>query len=245
MILRRILSYVRRAVDDYNMINEGDRIAVGVSGGKDSMLLLHALNELKRFYPKKFDLMGITLDMGFDGFNPKSVIDFCNEHRIEYEVIKTDIREIVFDIRKESNPCSLCSKMRRGALNEAAKSRGFDKVALGHHNDDVIETFYLCLLYEGRIGCFSPVTYLDRIGVHQIRPLIYAHEHEIKSAVERLSLPIIKSTCPADGMTKRQDTKELVAKLEHDIKGSRERVFGALIRSGIDGWSPINKENFK
>jgi len=234
--LRKILSYLRRAVDDYNMINDGDRIAVGVSGGKDSMLLLCALKELQRFYPKKFDLMGITLDMGFPGFAPEPVIKFCKENDIKYEIVKTDIREIVFDIRKETNPCALCSKMRRGALNEAAKARGYDKVALGHHNDDVIETFYLCLLYEGKIGCFSPVTHLDRIDIHQIRPLIYAHEHEIRSAVERLNLPIIKSTCPADGNTKRQEIKEFVSKLDHDIKGSRERVFGALVRSGIDGW---------
>lgn len=234
--MRKILSYLRRAVDDYNMINDGDRIAVGVSGGKDSMLLLCALKELQRFYPKKFDLMGITLDMGFPGFNPEPVIKLCEEKDIRYEIVKTDIREIVFDIRKETNPCALCSKMRRGALNEAAKARGYDKVALGHHNDDVIETFYLCLLYEGKIGCFSPVTHLDRIDIHQIRPLIYAHEHEIRSAVERLNLPIIKSTCPADGNTKRQEIKEFVAKLDHDVKGSRERVFGALIRSGIDGW---------
>ena len=235
--MRRILSYVRRACDDYNMINEGDKIAVGVSGGKDSMLLLYALKELQRFYPKKFDLMGITLDMGFDGFNPTDVINFCKEKEIEYEIVKTDIKEIVFDIRKETNPCSLCSKMRRGALNEAAKSRGYNKVALGHHNDDVIETFYLCLLYEGKIGCFSPVTHLDRIDIHQIRPLIYAHEHEVKSAVKRLKLPVIKSTCPADGITKRQEVKELISRLDKEIDGSRERVFGALIRSGIDGWS--------
>lgn len=234
--MRKILSYVRRAVDDYNMINEGDRIAVGVSGGKDSMLLLYALKELQRFYPKKFDLIGITLDMGFDGFNPKEVIDFCKKHEIEYEIVKTDIKEIVFDIRKETNPCSLCSKMRRGALNEAAKSRGYNKVALGHHNDDVIETFFLCLLYEGKIGCFSPVTHLDRIDIHQIRPLIYAHEHEIKNVVERLELPVIKSTCPADGETKRQDVKNMISKLNRDFEGSRERIFGALIRSGIDGW---------
>lgn len=234
--MRKILSYLRRAVDDYNMINEGDRIAVGVSGGKDSMVLLYALKEFQRFYPKKFELLGITLDMGFPDFNPEPVVSFCKEKDIAYEIVKTDIREIVFDIRKETNPCSLCSKMRRGALNEVAKSRGFDKVALGHHNDDVIETFYLCLLYEGRIGCFSPVTHLDRIDIHQIRPLIYAHEHEIKSAAIRNNLPIIHNPCPADGKTKRQDIKEFIKNTEADIKGSRDRVFGALIRSGIDGW---------
>lgn len=238
--MRKILSYLRRAVDDYHMIDEGDKIAVGVSGGKDSIVLLYALKQLQMFYPKKFEILGITLDMGFPDFNPEPIVKFCKENDIKYEVIKTHIKEIVFDIRNEKCPCSLCSKMRRGALNEAAKERGCNKVALGHHNDDVIETYYLCLLYEGRIGTFSPVTHLDRIDIHQIRPLIYAKEYEIRKTATRLDLPIVKNPCPADGTTKRQEIKDIISNIEHNIHGSRERVFGAIIRSGIDGWG-INK----
>ena len=236
IILRKILSYLRRAVDDYNMINDGDKIAVGVSGGKDSMILLNAMWELKRFYPKKFDLIGITIDMGFNDFDSSDVIKFCKEKGIPYKVVKTSIKEIIFDIRKESNPCSLCSKMRKGALNEAAKEMGFNKVALGHHFDDVIETFFLCLLYEGRIGCFSPVTYLDRTDIYQIRPLIYAHEYEIKSSAIKNNLPIIKNPCPVDGKTKRQDIKDFIKNTLKDYPDLKERVFGSLVRSDIDGW---------
>ena len=238
--MRKILSYLRKAVEDYNMIEEGDKIAVGVSGGKDSIVLLYALKKLQLIYPKKFDILGITLDMGFDNFDPKPIVNFCSENNIDYEVIKTDIKEIVFDIRNEKSPCSLCSKMRRGALNEEAKKRGCNKVALGHHNDDVIETYYLCTLYEGRIGTFSPVTHLDRIDIHQIRPLIYARESEIKNTAARLDLPIVKNPCPADGTTKRQEIKDIISHIERNIHGSRERLFGAIIRSGIDGWG-INK----
>lgn len=234
--MRKILSYLRRAIDDYNMINEGDKIAVGVSGGKDSMILLNALWELKRFYPKNFELTGITIDMGFPDFNPDEVYSFCKEKGIPYEVVKTQIKEIIFDIRKESNPCSLCSKMRKGALNEAAKDMGYKKVALGHHYDDVIETFFLCLLYEGRIGCFSPVTYLDRTDIYQIRPLIYAHEYDIKNAALRNNIPIIKNPCPADGKTKRQDIKDFIKNTSKDYPDVKERVFGSLVRSNIDGW---------
>ena len=239
--MRKILSYLRRAVDDYNMINEGDKIAVGVSGGKDSMVLLNALWELKRFYPKKFDLVGITIDMWFNEFNPDEVYRFTKEKGIPYEVVKTQIKEIIFDIRKESNPCSLCSKMRKGALNEAAKSMGYSKVALGHHFDDVIETFFLCLLYEGRIGCFSPVTYLDRTDVYQIRPLIYAHEYDVISCAQRQELPIIKNPCPADGFTKREDIKEFIKNTAKNYPDVKERVFGSLVRGNIDGWGIVDK----
>ena len=234
--MRKILSYLRRAVDDYNMINEGDRIAVGVSGGKDSMVLLNALWDLKRFYPKNFEIMGITVDMGFSEYNPESVVEFCKGKGIPYKVVKTQIKDIIFDIRKESNPCSLCSKMRKGALNEAAKEMGFNKVALGHHFDDVIETFFLCLLYEGRIGSFSPVTYLDRTDIYQIRPLIYAHESDVKSCALRNELPVIKNPCPADGKTKREDIKNFIDETRKNYPDLKERVFGALCRSEIDGW---------
>lgn len=234
--MRKLLSYMRRAIDDYNMIEEGDRIAVGVSGGKDSVALMMAMNALKIFYPKKFELIGITLDMGFEGFNTEPLKEIAEKNNIEYHVFKTDIKEIVFDIRKETNPCSLCSKMRRGALNEFAKKMGCNKVALGHHFDDVVETFFLCLLYEGRIGSFSPVTHLDRIDIHQIRPFVYAPEKEIKSAAKRLELPIVKNPCPADGTTKRQEVKDLIHTIDKTNRGVKERVFGAMVRGDIDGW---------
>jgi len=237
--LRKILSYLRRAVDDYNMINDGDKIAVGVSGGKDSMVLLNAMWELRRFYPKKFDIIGITVDMGFPDFNAEAVYQFTKEKGIPYEIVKTQIKEIIFDIRKESNPCSLCSKMRKGALNEAAKDLGYKKVALGHHFDDVIETFFLCLLYEGRIGCFSPVTYLDRTDINQIRPLIYAHEYDVINCAKRNNLPVIKNPCPADGNTKREDIKNFIKNTEKLYPDLKDRVFGSLVRGNIDDWGII------
>ena len=234
--MRKLLSYIRRAVDDYNMIEEGDRIAVGVSGGKDSIALLAGLNGLKRFYPKKFELAAITVDMGFEEFDTTSVREYCKENNIPYILEKTDIKENIFDARKEKNPSSLCSKMRKGALNSAAVENGYRKVALGHHYNDVIETFFLCLLYEARIGCFSPVSYLDRMGVYQIRPLIYAPEGDIKGVVKRLALPVVKNPCPADGVTKREDMKNFVKELNLSFDSADEKVFGALKRSGIDGW---------
>lgn len=218
------------------MIEENDRIAVGVSGGKDSIALLAGLNGLKRFYPKKFELAAITVDMGFDEFDTSEIKKYCVENNIPYIVEKTDIKEIIFDERKEKNPCSLCSKMRKGALNSAAVNNGYHKVALGHHYNDVIETFFLCLLYEARIGCFSPVSYLDRMGVYQIRPLIYAPEGDIKGMVKRLELPVVKNPCPQDGITKREEMKNFIKELNIKFDSAGEKVFGALKRSGIDGW---------
>ena len=178
--MKKILSRTRRAVDDYHMIAEGDKIAVGVSGGKDSLTLLCALAELRRFYPNKFDILALSIDMGFDGTDFSKVQELCEKIGVEYIIEKTDIAEVVFDIRKESNPCSLCAKMRRGGVNDLAVKNGCNKVALGHHNEDVLETFFLSLFYEGRLGCFSPVTYLSRKDIHVIRPLIYVAEGDIK-----------------------------------------------------------------
>ena len=218
------------------MINEGDKIAVGVSGGKDSLTLLAALANLKIFYPNKFELIAITLDMGFPGADFSGIKEFCDKLGVEYTVIKTDIKEIVFDIRKEENPCSLCAKMRRGILNDTAKSMGCNKVALGHHYEDVLETFFMSLFYEGRINCFSPVTYLSRKDIHVIRPLIYTPERNIKGVARKMELPIYKNPCPADGNTKRQEMKDFVNARTADDKRFKDIIFGAIKRSAIDGW---------
>lgn len=234
--MRKILSYTRRAVDDYNMINEGDRVAVGVSGGKDSITLMLALKNLQRFYPKKFDLIAITLDMGYPEMDFSPLQRLCDENDIPLIIEPTQIAKIVFDIRKEPNPCSLCAKMRRGALHETALAHGFDKVALGHHFDDVIETFFLCLFNEARVNCFSPVTFLDRKKIHLIRPFIYMPEREIKRFVSANDIPVIHNPCPADGHTKRQYMKDLIRQLAHENPGLKERIFHAVQTSNIKGW---------
>ncbi len=231
-----LLSYVRRAVDDYNMIEDGDRIAVGVSAGKDSLTLLCALSQLKLFYPKKFELLAITVDMGFDGMDFTPIRELCDSLDIPYHIVPTQISKIIFDVRKESNPCSLCAKMRRGALHTAAKELGCNKVALGHHFDDVVETFMLNLFYEGRIGCFQPVTYLSRIDLHLIRPMIYMPEKDVRYFASRSALPVISSPCPADKNTERENMKHLLHELERQNKGLRYRIFGAIQRGEVDGF---------
>ncbi|MBQ6907756.1 MAG: tRNA 2-thiocytidine(32) synthetase TtcA [Clostridia bacterium] len=234
--MKKIVSRVRKAVEDYDMIADGDRIAVGVSGGKDSLVLLGALANLSRFYPKKFEVKALTLDMGYNA-DWSGVYKYCEEIGVSYTVKRTNIKEVVFDYRQEENPCSLCSKLRRGALNDLALDEGCNKVALGHHNDDVLETFMLSLLYEGRINCFSPVTYLDRTNLYSIRPLIYVRECDIKSVAKRLELPIVKSSCPADGNTKRQEMKEIIKTLDKSVNaGLKKRMFTAIQNGKIEGW---------
>lgn len=235
--IKRILSFTRRAVDDYEMIEDGDRIAVGVSAGKDSLTLLYALSELRRFYPKKFELVAITIDMGFQpptDFTP--IRRLCDELGIPYVVVPTQISHVVFDVRGEKNPCGLCAKMRRGALHDECKRQGCNKLALGHHFDDVVDTFMLNLFYEGRLGSFSPVTYLSRKDLTMIRPLIYAQEKDVRYFVNHHPLPVIKSPCPADKHTERESMKRLLADLEKSNKGLRHRIFGALQKAGIDGY---------
>lgn len=234
--MRKILSYTRRAADDFNMIEEGDKIAVGVSGGKDSLTLMLAMRNLQRFYPKKFDLVAITLSMGYEDMDFSEIKKLCEENDIEYIIEPTEIAKIVFDIRKEPNPCSLCAKMRRGALHDTAIKHGCNKVALGHHFDDVIETFFLCLFNEARINCFSPVTYLDRRKIHLIRPFIYMPEKEIKRFTAANDIPVVFNPCPADGHTQRQYMKDLIAKLAHENKGLKDRIFHAVKNSDIKGW---------
>ena len=239
--IKRVLSHVRRAVDDYEMINEGDRVAVGVSAGKDSLTLLCALAELRRFYPKRFELIAITVDMGFEGADFSAISELCRQLDVPYHIVPTEISRIIFDVRKEKNPCSLCAKMRRGALYGKARELGCTSVALGHHFDDVVETFMLNLFYEGRIGCFQPVTYLSNTEVYLIRPMIYMPEKDVRYFASKAQLPISKVKCPADGNTEREEMKRLLASLERENKGLRYRIFGAIQRGEVDGFKVIGK----
>ena len=234
--MQRILGLVRRYVEDYNMIEAGEHIAVGVSGGKDSMLTLAALARLREFYPKPFTLTAITLEMGFPGMDFTPVAEYCETLRVPYVRINAPVYEVVFQERQEKNPCSLCAKFRRGALNTAMVERGIRKIALGHHYDDAVETLLMNLLFEGRIGCFQPVTYLDRMDVTQIRPLLYVEEKEVANAVSRLQLPTVENTCPADGGTRREEIKQLLQTLEKQYPGLRTKLFGAIRRYPLYGW---------
>ncbi len=241
--MEKILSLVRRCVEDYDMIQPGDRVAVGVSGGKDSLVTLTALAKLSKFYPKPFTVEAITLDMGAaDGLEPIDygpVEAYCQELQVPFTRIPSEISHIIFDIRKEKNPCSMCAKMRRGALHNALVERGIRKIALGHHFDDAVETFFLSLFYEGRISCFQPVTELTRTGITQIRPLLYCGEGMVRGAARRHDLPVVHNPCPADGATKRQEVKELIADLEHTYPGLKMRVFSAMQRLPLPAWEPI------
>lgn len=236
MDTRRLLSYMRRAVEDYGMIEAGDRICVGISGGKDSLALLVGLAGLKRFYEKTFELVALTVDMGFDGVDYSGIEALCRELDVPYHVKKTELKTIIFDIRQEKNPCSLCAKMRRGIIHSTAKELGCNKVALGHHFDDVVETFMLNLFHEGRIGCFQPVTYLSRADITLIRPLLYMPEKDVRYFAGREQLPVVKSPCPADGHTEREEMKKLLDSMERSHKGLRHRIFGAICRGEVDGF---------
>lgn len=238
MKLQRLLSYVRRAVDDYHMIEDGDKIAIGVSGGKDSLCLLLALKNLQRFYPKKFELEAITISLGLPGASYDGIAALCEEIGVNFTLVETEIGPIVFHERKEKNPCSLCAKMRKGALNDAAERLGCNKVALGHNKDDVVETLFMSLFYEGRINCFSPVSFLDRKKLYSIRPLMYVPEYEAKSFIAKSGIEIVKNPCLIDGSTKRQETKELLAELSKTYDNLQEKVFGAIQRSNLKGWNP-------
>lgn len=237
MKLQQVMSYVRRAVDDYHMIEDGDKIAVGISGGKDSLTLLYALNGLKRFYPHKFDIHAVTVDLGFKNLNLTKIEQLCKELGVEYTIVKTDIADIIFEQRKESNPCSLCAKMRKGALNDAIKAAGCNKVAYAHHKDDVVETMLLSLIYEGRFHTFAPVTYLDRTEITVIRPLMYMDEADVIGFVNKNNVPVVKSPCPADGHTKREYVHMLLKQLNQENPGVKMRMFTAIQTGNIKGWT--------
>ena len=236
MKLQQLLSFTRKAVDEYQMIQEGDHIAVGISGGKDSLTLLYALHGLKRFYPNKFELSAITVDLGYEEFDLNPVHELCQELGVPYKVVKTDIAHILFEERKESNPCSLCAKMRKGALNDAVKEMGCNKVAYAHHKDDIIETMLLSLIFEGRFHSFSPKTYLDRMDLTVIRPIMFVDEADVIGFKNKYTLPVVKSKCPVDGYTKRQYAKELVRQLNTEHPGAKNRMFTAILNGDIEGW---------
>ncbi|MCM1507861.1 MAG: tRNA 2-thiocytidine(32) synthetase TtcA [Ruminococcus flavefaciens] len=234
--MQKILGHMRKAIQDYHLISDGDRICVGVSGGKDSLVMLKGLVLLKRFIGIEYEITALTIDPKFNGKEGdySAVAEFCEKLGVEYHILRTQIGEIVFDVRKEPNPCSLCARMRRGAVYNSAKELKCNKIALGHNYDDVVETFIMNLFTEGRIGCFSPATYLEDRDIHIIRPLVLATEREIRKVAK--SLPVVKSQCKADGHTNRQKTKEFIAEMERKEHGFKGRIFGAMQRADIDGW---------
>ena len=236
MKLQQVLSYVRKAIDDYHMIEEGDKIAIGISGGKDSLTLLYALHGLKRFYPKKFEIHAVTVDLGFHNVDFEKIQELCDELQVPYTIVKTDIAKIIFDDRKEENPCSLCAKMRKGALNDAMKELGCNKIAYAHHKDDVVETMLMSLIFEGRLHTFSPITYLDRMDLTVIRPLMYMSEADVIGFVNKYVVPVIKSACPVDGHTKREYVKNLLRKLNQENPGVKSRIFTAIQNGNLKGW---------
>lgn len=235
--MQKLMGLVRRCVEDYEMIEDGDKIAVGISGGKDSLVLLRLLAALRSYHNKKFTLQAITIDMGL-GMAYSGIEEMCRELDVPYTIVKTEIGPIIFDYRKEKNPCSMCSKMRRGALNQALLDLDCNKLALGHHFDDAVETFMMSLIYEGRISCFQPVTHLDRTGVIQIRPMLYIHEKTVASFAQRENLPVLQNRCPVDKHTKREEIKELIFSLAKDYPDLKERIFGAMQRYPLAAWEP-------
>lgn len=241
--MRHIVSKVRRCVEDYHMIEAGDNVAVGVSGGKDSLLTLAALAKLQEFYPVPFQITALTIDAGIPGTDFSPVAELCRKLDVPYHVIPVPIYEIVFIYRKEKNPCSLCAKLRRGALSNEMNRRGLSKIALGHHFDDAVETMLMNLFLEGRIGCFQPVTYLDRSGITQIRPLLYVQEREVRGAVSRLQLPVVDSACPANGSTRREEMKLLLRELNQQYPDIKKKIFGAVQRYPLPGWELAEEDN--
>ncbi len=229
--MQKILSHLRKAIEEYKMIEEGDKIAVCLSGGKDSITMLHALKALQRFYPKKFELIAISINPGFEFFDTEFLQKICDDLAIPLWIEKSNAKEIVFDIRKEKNPCSLCANLRRGVINSIAIREGCNKIALGHNQDDVLETFLLNLFYTGNISTFSPVSYMDRSKITLIRPLIYTPEKEIRRFIRKKDLTVMPKVCPMDGTSKREDMKQLIFTLTKNIPMIRANLFGAIQRN--------------
>lgn len=240
MKLQQLLSYTRKAVDDYNMIENGDRIAVGISGGKDSLTMLYALSNLRKFYPKKFEIEAISVSLGFEDFDLSPIQELCTQLDVPFTIVNTEIADIIFNHRKEQNPCSLCAKMRKGALNTKAKELNCNKIAYAHHLDDIVETMFLSLLYEGRFHSFSPVTYLDKMELIVIRPIMYVKEADVIGFKNRYNLPVQKNPCPVDGFTKREYVKNLVKQINYENPGAKDRIFRAILNGNIPGWPERN-----
>lgn len=243
MQLQRLLSLVRQAVDTYDMIQDGDHIAIGISGGKDSLTLLYALRGLQKFYPRKFSLSAITVDMGIDTMNLEPIRKLCEDFGIPYSVVSTQIGKILFDIRKESNPCSLCAKMRKGALNDEALRLGCNKIAYAHHQDDLIETAMMSLIYEGRFYAFPPVTHLEKTNLTVIRPLMLVKEGDVRGFRNLMQLPVCKNPCPADGHTRREYVKQLLIGIDHENRGAKKRIFHAIVNGNIPDWTSTQKKD--
>ena len=240
--MQRILSYMRKAIEDYNMIEEGDKIAICLSGGKDSITMLHGFKALQRFYPKKFDVIAISIHPGFKFFDTALLQDICDKLEVPLFIEKSNIKEIVFDIRQEKNPCSLCANLRRGIINSVAIREGCNKIALGHNKDDVLETFMLNLLYTGSINTFAPVSYMDRTKITLIRPLIYAKEKDTNRFVKQNNIQVMPKACPMDGYSKREDMKNMIYNIRKDIPKVEANLFGAIIRN-LDGWKKNSLSN--
>ena len=237
--MQKILGFLRKAIEDFDMIEENDKIAVALSGGKDSITLLKGLKALQRFYPKKFDLMAITINPGFESFDRSFLENLCKDIGVPFVCEDGHMKEIVFDIRNEKNPCSLCANLRRGILNTTAIREGCNKIALGHNEDDVLETFLLNLFYTGSISTFAPVSYMDRSQMTLIRPLIYASEKEIRSFIKRQNITVMPKVCPMDGVSKREDIKQMIKDLQVDIPHVRANLYGVIKRSTIKGWKKV------
>jgi len=236
--MNRFTGLVRRCIDDYSMILDGETIAVGISGGKDSLALLCALANLRNYYPKKYSLHAITMAMGFDDMDYSPVKELCEKLDVPYTIKNTNVQDVIFSQRQEKNPCALCAKMRRGVIHDTMTELGIKKIALGHHYDDAVETFVMSLFYEGRINCFQPVTYMSRTDITQIRPMLYVGEHTIKNIAKRYELPVVKNSCPLDGRSKREDVKALIAQLEKQYPDLKQKIFGAMQRYPLEGWEP-------
>lgn len=236
--MEKLISQVRAAVEHYNMIEDGDRIALGISGGKDSLFLLCALASMRRYYPKKFEITAITVDPCFGNIETdfSGVEELCRRLNVPYIIRRSDLGKIIFEDRKEENPCSLCARMRRGILHDMSIAADCNKIALGHHHDDAVETFMMNLLYGGKIGCFSPVTYLSRKDITMIRPLIFCSDREVRNLAARFNLPVVKSKCPVDGTTGRADTTNLITELEKTFPDVKSKISGAMQRGEISGW---------
>ncbi|MCR4925870.1 MAG: tRNA 2-thiocytidine(32) synthetase TtcA [Clostridiales bacterium] len=236
--MQKLMSQMRSAMEKYNMISDGDKIAVGVSGGKDSLALIIALNEMRRFFPKKYEVVGLTIDPCFNNEQGdySKIEELLNSQGIEYHIKRTELYKIIFQDRMESNPCSLCARMRRGLLHDFAKEYGCNKIALGHHLDDAAQTLLMNLFNGARISCFSPISYLSRKDLYMIRPMIFAYEKDVERAARNFDLPVVKSKCPADGVTERENMKNLLRELEHTYPKLREKIIKALQTGDIDGW---------